>query len=338
MVSKTGLEYAPGRTIVGRSPAMRKVFRRILQYADSAQPVLITGPIGSGKELTARALHHHSRRKGRFVPVNCAAVSKTLAESEFFGHKRGAFTGALTDKTGWFQEAQDGTLFLDEIGDMPVEQQAMLLRAIQERCVVPVGATHPTDLSFRLVAATNRDLPSAIASGQFREDLFGRLNALPIRMPALAERDGDFPLLVEHFIAKANREESASVVMPRGTALAALERVLGRQDVRALENAIGRLVVVKRRGRVRLKDLEEAEILSAPAGKATVAVRMPEQDAETPIEVSLRFDSSASFTTLMRSVGKAVLDAVLRRHGGRAPSAMRALKLSKSRWYRIRRW
>jgi Nif-specific regulatory protein len=188
------------------------------------------------------------------------------------------------------------------------------------------------------VAATNRDLPSAIASGQFREDLFGRLNALPIRMPALAERDGDFPLLVEHFIAKANREESASVVMPRGTALAALERVLGRQDVRALENAIGRLVVVKRRGRVRLKDLEEAEILSAPAGKATVAVRMPEQDAETPIEVSLRFDSSASFTTLMRSVGKAVLDAVLRRHGGRAPSAMRALKLSKSRWYRIRRW
>lgn len=143
---------------------MRKVFRRILQYAESDRPVLITGPIGSGKELTARALHHHSRRKGRFVPVNCAAVSKTLAESEFFGHKRGAFTGALTDRAGWFQEAQDGTLFLDEIGDMPVEQQAILLRAIQERCIIPVGATRPTDVSFRLVAATNRDLPSAIAS------------------------------------------------------------------------------------------------------------------------------------------------------------------------------
>ena len=264
-----GFEYAPDAFIVGLSPAMQEVFARIERYASSAAPVLITGPTGTGKELVARALHNHSGRKGRFAAVNCACVSESLFESEFFGHKRGAFTGAHADRQGWFEQAAGGTLFLDEVGEMPASQQAKLLRALQERSVTPVGAAHAIPVSARIVAATNIDLEGGVASGRFREDLLDRLNVLPIRMPPLAERPGDFPMLVEHLLRKANTEEGANVEPPHGESLRAMELALGNGSIRVLANLVRRLVLAKRCGRIGVEDLREAGLhdpADVPAG------------------------------------------------------------------------
>ncbi|WP_046987238.1 sigma-54 dependent transcriptional regulator [Delftia tsuruhatensis] len=187
--------------LVSGSEAMRQVFKRIGLAADSDATVLVLGETGTGKELVARALHRNSARAERpFVAVNCAAIPADLMESELFGHVKGAFTGAVSDRAGRFREAQGGTLFLDEVGDMPLPTQAKILRALQEREITPVGASRALPVNVRIIAATHRDLPDAVRQGRFREDLWYRLQVVPVHLPPLRERLGDVLLLAEHFL------------------------------------------------------------------------------------------------------------------------------------------
>ncbi len=187
--------------LVSGSEAMRQVFKRIGLAADSDATVLVLGETGTGKELVARALHRNSARAERpFVAVNCAAIPAELMESELFGHVKGAFTGAVSDRAGRFREAQGGTLFLDEVGDMPLPTQAKILRALQEREITPVGASRALPVNVRIIAATHRDLPAAVRQGSFREDLWYRLQVVPVHLPPLRERLGDVLLLAEHFL------------------------------------------------------------------------------------------------------------------------------------------
>src|SRR6202163_2260007 len=190
--------------LIGRSPAMQEIYRVLARLMQTDLTVMITGESGTGKELVARALHDYGkRRNGPFVAVNMAAIPRDLIESELFGHERGAFTGANTRASGRFEQAEGGTLFLDEIGDMPAEAQTRLLRVLQEGEFTTVGGRQPIRADVRIIAATHRDLRQAIAQGQFREDLFYRLNVVPIRLPPLRERVEDIPLLARHFLERA---------------------------------------------------------------------------------------------------------------------------------------
>src|SRR5216117_3115618 len=195
------------QTMVGESPLMRQLREQVAMAAPTNGRVLIYGENGTGKELVARTIHTLSRRRGGpFVEVNCAAIPEELIESELFGHMKGAFTGATADRRGKFEAADGGTLFLDEIGDMSLKTQAKVLRALQEQVVEPVGGTASVRVDVRVLAATNKDLPSEIRAGRFREDLYFRLNVIPIFVPPLRDRDADVTLLAEHFIAEFTRE------------------------------------------------------------------------------------------------------------------------------------
>ena len=189
--------------IIGNSPPMREIRKLIETIADSTATVLINGESGTGKELVAQALHHQSARAdANFVPLNCAAIPKELMESELFGHRKGAFTGALADRVGRFELAHGGTLFLDEIGDLSLDMQVKLLRVLQEKTVDPIGSSRPVEVDVRVVAATHRDLEKEVAEGRFREDLYYRLNVLPVRTPPLRERDDDIVVLAKHYAEK----------------------------------------------------------------------------------------------------------------------------------------
>jgi DNA-binding NtrC family response regulator len=189
--------------MIGRSPAMRGVFEVVAKVADADVTVLIRGESGTGKELVANALHYRSPRRGKpMIKMNCAALSRELVESELFGHERGAFTGAISRREGKFEAADGGTLFLDEVGDMPLETQAKLLRALQEREFERVGGNRTIKVDVRLIAATNQDLEAAVKAGRFREDLYYRLNVVAIQLPPLRERKTDIPPLVQHFVQR----------------------------------------------------------------------------------------------------------------------------------------
>jgi formate hydrogenlyase transcriptional activator len=197
--------------IVGSSPALKRVLDLVETVAASDSTVLLLGETGTGKELIARAIHDRSRRKDRtFVKVNCAAIPTGLLESELFGHEKGAFTGAITQKIGRLELAHQGTLFLDEVGDIPIEIQPKLLRVLQEQEFERLGSTHTRKVNVRLVAATNRDLEKMIAAREFRSDLYYRLNVFPIRIPPLRERKQDIPLLVGYFVQKFAKQSELS--------------------------------------------------------------------------------------------------------------------------------
>ena len=232
-------------SIIGLSPAMTTMFDVLKKIAPTDATVLVTGESGTGKELIAKAIHYHSpRRERRLVAVNCAAIPHELLESELYGHVRGAFTGAIRNKMGKFELAHGGTLFLDEIGAMPVHLQAKLLRALQEREIERVGDEQTIEVDVRLIAATNRSLSALVASGEFREDLFYRLNVVPVQVPPLRERRGDIPLLVKHFVGRfAN---GAHVTVAR-EALDALEKYRWPGNVRELENFCERAVLMRSR-------------------------------------------------------------------------------------------
>ena len=254
---KTRLEERRFGLMVGSSDAMQDIFRKIERVAPIDIPVLIQGETGTGKELVARSLHDHSGRKsGPFIVINCGAIPRELLESEFFGHVRGAFTGAIATRMGKFKAADGGTLFLDEIGDMPLELQVKLLRVLEERKIVPVGDTRPQDVDIRVVAASNKQLDQAVRNGGFREDLFYRLNVITLQLPALRERTGDVALIAKYFLARYAREYDRKVKGFSARALDALTRHNWPGNVRELENRLRKAVVMCEKGLIEPEDLE----------------------------------------------------------------------------------
>ena len=242
------------RTMVGSSAAMDRVFQIVRKVADTEASVLITGESGTGKELVARSLHAGSGRAGGpFVAINCAAIPRDLLESELFGHVKGAFTGAIKDKSGKFLLADGGTLFLDEVGELPLELQPKLLRALQERMIEPVGGTGEQRLDVRVVAATNLDMEKSIADGSFREDLYYRLAVIPIHLPSLRQRREDIPLLLRHFCAKHG---AANVTFDRQS-LTILTGYAWPGNVRELENLVERLLILRNSDTITSADLPD---------------------------------------------------------------------------------
>jgi nitrogen regulation protein NR(I) len=231
--------------IIGQSDAMRSVYSLIEKVVTNDVTVLITGESGTGKELVAQAVHYHSRRKSKqFVSVNCAAIPENLLESELFGHERGAFTGAVATKIGRFEAAEGGSIFLDEIGDMPLLLQSKLLRALQEREIMRVGGTKPLKVDVRVIAATNKNLQKSVEEKSFREDLFFRLNVLPIHLPPLRKRQSDIPPLVEHFISAYNPRLNKNIQGVTADALQCILRYPWPGNVRELENVVQRSMVM----------------------------------------------------------------------------------------------
>jgi len=240
------------RNIIGISPAMEKVLAMVRKVADTEATVLITGESGTGKELVAKAIHGlSSRRTGTFVTVNCAAIPRDLLESELFGHVKGAFTGAVRDNPGKFRLADGGTLFLDEVGELPLDLQPKLLRALQERTVEPVGGSTTCQLDVRVLAATNVDLEQAISEGNFREDLYYRIAVIPIHLPPLRQRREDIHLLVRHFAAKRG---AGNVVFEKDV-LDTMGRYHWPGNIRELENTVERLLIMREGDAISVGDL-----------------------------------------------------------------------------------
>ncbi|QDE90457.1 Fis family transcriptional regulator [Myxococcus xanthus] len=244
--------------IIGDSSTIQEVYKIIDKVADTPSTVLITGESGTGKELIATALHGASSRRDKpFIKINCAAIPHTLLESELFGYERGAFTGAVTSKPGRFELADEGTLFLDEIGEIPVEMQVKLLRAIQEGEFERVGGIKTTRVDVRLVAATNRDLQAEIEAGRFRKDLYYRLAVVPISLPALRERRSDIPMLARHFVEKYNRRLNKKIEGIADDAMALLQGYAWPGNIRELENLIERVLLFADGPLITARDLPE---------------------------------------------------------------------------------
>jgi DNA-binding NtrC family response regulator len=256
--------------IIGHSHALRHVLETVEKVADSDATVLVRGESGSGKELIARSIHFNSRRAERmFVTVNCGAIPEELLESELFGHVRGAFTNAVAHREGRFQVADGGTIFLDEIGDMSPNLQVKLLRVLQDRTFEPVGSSKTIKVNVRVVAATHQDLEQAIRERRFREDLFYRLNVIPIEVPPLRERREDIPLLAQHFLDQINQEKGKRIDGLHPDALQALCDYEWPGNVRELENLIERMAILKGQGEIGVVDLPPAfrrgALAAAPA-------------------------------------------------------------------------
>ncbi len=242
--------------IIGHTPGMGRVYDLIERVADSPTTVLVTGESGTGKELVARALHNHSTRASEpFITVNCGAIPENLFESELFGYEKGAFTGAATSKPGRFELADGGTLFLDEVGELPADMQVKLLRVLQDRTFERVGGVRNITVEVRLVAATNRDLGALVQAGLFRQDLYYRLNVIPIAIPPLRERKDDIPLLVEHFLQRFNERLGRELQGVSEPAMAALQGHDWPGNIRELENLMERSVLLGDGVRIELADL-----------------------------------------------------------------------------------
>ncbi|WP_425502367.1 sigma-54 dependent transcriptional regulator [Simiduia aestuariiviva] len=269
--AKVGLKGTPHlfRSLVGSTVAMDKMREMMARVADKDVTVLITGESGTGKEVVARNLHNHSDRRDRpFVPVNCGAIPAELLESELFGHEKGAFTGAIGSRAGRFEMAEGGTLFLDEIGDMPLNMQVKILRVLQERCFERVGSNRSQPTDVRIIAATHRNLESMITEGEFREDLFYRLNVFPIEVPALRERAADIPMLITELVSRMEAEKRGTVRF-NSNAILSLTRHEWAGNVRELANLVERMAILHPNSVVGSQDLPakyqhvEAEELAA---------------------------------------------------------------------------
>jgi len=306
------LNYILENSLVGNSPRMRIVRALISKLAHSDSTVLITGESGTGKELAARAIHEISpRREQAFVPVNCGAIPEELLESELFGHVRGAFTGAVNARQGRFQLAHGGTLFLDEIGEMSPKLQVKLLRVLQEREFEPVGSDHAVQVDVRVVTATNQDLRVAVHEGKFRNDLFYRLNVLPLELPPLRHREGDIGLLIRHFLNLHGRRKGKEMLAVDPTAMTALEKYRWPGNVREVENLIERLVVLSENGMVRTDDLPDYVINnSIPQHQSSARVTLPEQGVDLD-GVLERIENGFIEQALQRSRGNKTIAAEL---------------------------
>ena len=251
--------------LVGRSPAMQEVLGLIEKVAPTNATVLLTGESGTGKEVVARLIHAHSAQKDNvFLPINCGAIPETLLESQLFGHTKGAFTGATGSQEGLFQRARGGTIFLDEIGEMPLPLQVKLLRVIEEKEVLPLGATNPLKVDVRILAATNRNLKQEVEKGQFREDLYYRLNVIGLSLPPLRDRREDIPLLVEYLVQRNNRELKEAYNGVDNQAMKLLMSLPWRGNVRELDNVLERAMILGGGEWISVADLPRGEASSAP--------------------------------------------------------------------------
>jgi DNA-binding NtrC family response regulator len=327
--------------LVGASPAMRMVKALGERAAGSQIPILILGESGVGKEVMARAVHGASERAGKpFVAVNCGALPENLVESILFGHEKGSFTGATAQHLGKFQEAQGGTLFLDEIGELPLDMQVKLLRALQEKEVDPVGAKRPVKVDVRIIAATNRDLLARVQSGHFREDLYYRLNVFPIEAPALRERREDVPALVDSFIRRFNIEEGKRVVAPTPEALAMLQAYDWPGNVRQLENTVYRAIVLSDGPYLQPHDFPAisgqhpaaalaSDAVMAGAGLPTVAQAVA-SPGDSPVRV---LDEKGHLRTL-DAIERDLIQLAIETYSGRMSEIARRLGIGRSTLYR----
>jgi formate hydrogenlyase transcriptional activator len=271
--------------IVGKCATLRKVLKEVETVAPTSSTVLIHGETGTGKELIARALHDLSPRRDRtFVKLNCAAIPTGLLESELFGHEKGAFTGAISQRVGRFELANGGTLFLDEVGDIPLDLQPKLLRALQEQEFERLGSTRTVRVNVRLVAATNRDLAQMVAEGRFRSDLFYRLNVFPVLLPPLRERSEDIPLLVRHFTQQFAQRMSRRIESIPAETMAGLVRYSWPGNIREMQNVIERAVILSENGRLRV---DPQSLASAPPVAQELSGQLDAREREA-IEAALR--------------------------------------------------
>ncbi|MGN6594067.1 MAG: sigma-54-dependent transcriptional regulator [Terriglobales bacterium] len=310
--------YAAGN-LIGASPEMQRVFRLVAKVAQSRYSVLILGESGTGKEVVARALHYTGPERDRpFLPVDCGALVPSLVESELFGHVRGAFTGASQNHQGLLEVAQGGTVFLDEIGELPLDVQVKLLRALQEKEIRPVGGTRRTKIDVRIVAATNRDLQAAVANGSFRKDLFFRLNVVSIKLPPLRERSLDIPMLVEHFLERATPPGTP----PRRFSEAAMERLLAYDwpgNVRELENCVERTLALAGGARLEVEDLpsplRQTRLPRREAGGAALVRPLAELEREAIFEALAQVKGDKILAARLLGIGKTTLYRKLKEYG-----------------------
>jgi two-component system, NtrC family, response regulator PilR len=311
--------------LIGKSPAMQRVFEVIRKIAPARTSVLLIGESGTGKELAARALHELSGRdQDAFIAVNCGAIPETLIESEFFGHVKGAFTGANADRTGLFEAAHGGTIFLDEIGELPVPMQVKLLRVLQERRVKKVGGVQEKEVDVRVVAATNRDLETEVEKGTFRQDLFYRLNVIQLRLPPLRERREDIPILVDHFVRKFAAEHGRKISGVDPDAMSALMSHSFPGNVRELENLIERAVTLAPADRIPVDTLPVANPLTSAGAGALGGAEQPLPEAGIDLE------------KLLEDFERGLLIKALERTGGNRTEAARFLGVTfRSLRYRL---
>ena len=298
--------------IIGRAPEMERLYRIIAKAAQSSHPVLILGESGTGKELVARSIHFSGPFKDKpFIPVDCGSLVPTLIESELFGYVKGAFTGAVQSKEGLLAIAEGGTVFLDEVGELPVDLQAKLLRAIQEKEIRPVGSTKRVAINVRILAATNKDLEQAVAQGSFRRDLYFRLNVLSLRIPPLRERRQDIPLLVEHFLERLNRESNQQ----RTISDDALKMMLAYDwpgNVRELENCLERACALTTGPVIHLSDLPSSVsythkgLAAGEAGKPKI-IPMAELERQTILSAIEQLNGDKLMAARLLKIGKTTL-------------------------------
>ncbi len=313
--------------LIGKSRAMTQLFQLLETIAPTHSTILVTGETGTGKEVVARAIHHSGgRRAHRFVALNCSAIPETLLEAELFGHVRGAFTGAVGNRQGRLEQAHKGTLFLDEVGTMSAALQMKLLRVLQEREFERVGDSHTTKVDVRVIAATNSDLSRLVAEGQFREDLFYRLNVIPVRLPPLRERKEDIPLLVQHFLDKFQAERPAEPSSPRpvttpevAVSQEGMRRLMAYQwpgNVRQLENAVERAVAFTAgRSRIDVEDLP-IEVQQAQQLPLSAGVSLP--------------DAGIDLDLFVADIERELIQRSLERTGGNKGQAAKLLNLKRT--------
>jgi DNA-binding NtrC family response regulator len=346
-------KHKTGRTtfddLIGSSPPMTLVKRMGERAAKSAIPVLITGESGVGKEVIARAVHGSSERAGKpFVAVNCGALPENLVESILFGHEKGSFTGASDKHLGKFQEANGGTLFLDEVGELPLDIQVKLLRALQESEIDPVGSKRSIKVDVRIVSATNRDLAQAVKEGRFREDLFYRLNVFPLEAPALRERASDVPALVEAFIRRFNIEEGKSVMGASPETLAFLCAYDWPGNVRQLENAVYRAIVLADAPYLQPHDfpsisgvaapppesLSQPQVLAMPGPALAAPLTTADLLAEMPKDAPVRILDARGHLRTLEEIERDLIQLAIEIYAGHMSEVARRLGIGRSTLYR----
>jgi DNA-binding NtrC family response regulator len=335
--------------IVTRSPAMHRVLTLAQKAAKSPIPVLVEGETGTGKELVARVIQGMGDRASKpFVTVNCGAIPANLVESTLFGHKKGAFTGAIADHAGKFAEANGGTLFLDEIGELPLDAQAKLLRALQEGEIEPVGASRIERVNVRVISATNRRLLGLAQTGEFREDLYYRLNVFPIYVPPLRERLDDIELLACHFIARFAAEAQKRIAGLSGPALELLRGYDWPGNIRQLENVLYRAIVLSDGGYLEIADFPQivaqargreeslrlASALPVPSAPVHIDAARPRKEVETREAVQDRFLDAGGDVRPLETLERELIEFALKRYGGRMSKVARALGIGRSTLYR----